>query len=146
MGGCRVLMWFLLVISQRLWLCVPPVVLCGLDGALTLWGQPPQYWTSGYNTFHEANPLAAWLLTVHPLAFAAAGLAYCLGVCAAVSWLPLRYSVAMTTLVSLGHAVGVVSWVATLIRRQRGENDLAGAPGFDVSHPLARRLRSSPLD
>jgi hypothetical protein len=99
---------------RRIWLCLPPVVLCGLDGGLTLWGQPAEYWANGYKTFHEGNPLAAWLLTVHPLAFTAAGLGYCLGVCAAVLWLPVRGSVAVMTLVSLAHAVAATTWVIAL--------------------------------
>jgi hypothetical protein len=106
--------------SGRIWLCLPPVVLCGLDGGLTLWGQPAAYWANGYQTYDEGNPLAAWLLTVHPLAFAAAGVVYCVGVCAAVMWLPGRYAVAVASLVSLGHTVGAAAWVILLVRQPGG--------------------------
>jgi len=106
--------------SRRIWLCLPPVFLCGLDGGMTLWGQPTEYWAGGYSTIREANPLAAWLLTVHPMAFTAAGLVYCLAVCVAVLWLPLRYALALSILVSLAHAVGVVTWGIWLIQQPRG--------------------------
>jgi hypothetical protein len=107
--------WNNRVISERLWLCLPPVVLCGIDGGLTLWGQPSEYWTNGYHTFREGNPLAAWLLTVHPLAFGVAGLAYCLSLCGVLLWLPLRFSRVLAGLVSLAHAVAVVAWTITLL-------------------------------
>src|SRR5437899_1167445 len=42
---------------QRLWWCLPAVVLCVADGLLTLWGQPVAYWSGGFAVVREGNPL-----------------------------------------------------------------------------------------
>lgn len=105
---------------KRLCLCLPPVLLCVLDGCMTLCGQPPDYWTSGYTIFREANPVAAWLLTVHPLAFATAGVPYSLMIIGTIFWLPLRYSTVVAGFVSLAHAVGVLTWTVVLLQESPG--------------------------
>jgi Domain of unknown function (DUF5658) len=105
---------------QRLWLCVPPITLCAFDGCMTLWGQPAAYWAGDYATVQEGNPLAAWFLTMHPLAFAAAGVPYVLLVAAAILWLPGRWSETAAALVSLSHAVGVVAWTVVLTSESPG--------------------------
>jgi hypothetical protein len=99
----------------RRWLwCLPPVVLCGYDGCLTLWGQPPAYWANGYTTVRESNPLAAWFLTVHPLAFAASGVPYVLGVAWAILRLPWPWYMVLSATVALAHAVAVLAWTMVL--------------------------------
>jgi hypothetical protein len=105
---------------QRFWLCAPPITLCAFDGCMTLWGQPAAYWTDGYATVREGNPLAAWLLAVHPLVFAAAGVPYVLLVGGAILRLPWRWSVTAAVLVSLSHAVGVVAWTVVLTGESPG--------------------------
>ncbi len=100
---------------QRLWLCLPPITLCAFDGCLTLWGQPASYWAGDHATVNEGNPLAAWLLTMHPLAFIAAGVPYLLLIAGAILWLPRRCSGAAAVLISLSHAVGVVAWTGVFL-------------------------------
>jgi len=95
---------------QRLWWCLPAVVLCVADGLLTLWGQPVAYWSGGFAVVREGNPLAAWLLSVHPLAFAAAGVPYLLVVLGTVMVLPRRWAVAAAVGVALAHAFAVGVW------------------------------------
>ena len=58
---------------ERLWWCLPAIVLCATDGLLTLWGQPQAYWSGNFASINEDHPVAAWFLSLHPLAFAAAG-------------------------------------------------------------------------
>lgn len=105
---------------QRLWLYVPPVLLFLLDGCLTLLGQPTAYWGGDFSTVNEGNPLAAWLLTVHPLAFAAAGVPYTLLVAGAILWLPWRWAEIAAVLVSLSHMFGVISWSGLLASESFG--------------------------
>ena len=95
---------------KRLWLCLPGAVLCAADGSLTLWGQPAAYWAGGYAAVLEGNPLAAWMLRIHPLAFAASAVPY-LGVfAAAVLALPRRWAAGVAVVVPAAHAFGVVTW------------------------------------
>jgi hypothetical protein len=100
--------------AERLWLCVPVIVLCAADGLLTLAGQPAEYWSGGYAAVNEAQPVAAWFLTLHPLAFAFAGVPYILLVAGGILWLPRRYAVAVAVIVALAHAFAVFLWCRVL--------------------------------
>jgi hypothetical protein len=102
---------------ERLWWCVPAVVLCAADGFLTLWGQPAAYWSGGFAAVNEGNPLAAWLLTVHPLAFAASAVPYLLVVVGIVMVLPRRWAAAVAVGVASAHALAVVVWCLVLFRQ-----------------------------
>jgi hypothetical protein len=99
---------------QRLWWCLPAMVLCASDGLLTLWGQPAEYWSGGFELVREGNPLAAWLLTVHPLAFAAAGVPYLLVVLGTVMALPRRWAAAAAVVIASAHAFAVGLWCLVL--------------------------------
>ena len=102
---------------ERLWWCLPTLVLGPADGFLTLWGQPGAYWSGGFAEVNEVNPLAAWLLTVHPLAFAASGAPYLLLVVGAVMALPWRWAAAVALVVASTHALGVGLWCLDLFRQ-----------------------------
>jgi hypothetical protein len=102
---------------QRLWWCLPAIVLCAADGLLTLWGQPAEYWSGGFALVREGNPLAAWLLTVHPLAFAAAGVPYLLVVLGTVMALPRRWAAAAAVGIASAHAFAVGLWCLVLFRQ-----------------------------
>jgi hypothetical protein len=102
---------------RRLWLCLPAVVLCAADGLVTLWGQPAAYWSGGFAVVREGNPLAAWLLAVHPLAFAAAAVPYVLLVVGTILMLPRRWAAAMAVGVASAHAFAVAAWCLILFRQ-----------------------------
>jgi hypothetical protein len=101
-------------LRQRAWLCLPPVLACGCDVAATFLGQGPRYWSGGYRSAQEMNPLAGPLLALHPAAFAGAAV----GWAAAVATLLVRWrsplAVATAFAVTFGHALGVASWLVTL--------------------------------
>jgi hypothetical protein len=101
---------------QRLWWCLPAVGQCVADGLLTLWGQPAVYWSGGFAVVREGNPLAAWLLSVHPLAFAVAGLPYLLVVLGTVIVVPRRWAAVVAVGVASAHAFAVSVWCAVLFR------------------------------
>lgn len=101
---------------RRLWLCLPVTALPAADGLLTLWGQPAAYGSGGFAAVREWNPLAAWFLALHPLAFAAAGLLYLLLAAAAVLLLPRRWAAAVAVGVAAAHAFAVAAWCLVLFR------------------------------
>jgi hypothetical protein len=100
---------------RRLWLCVPVAVCAAADGLLTLIGQPPEYWSGGYAQVSEANPLGAWLLTVHPLAFAAACVPYLVLVGGLIVALPRRWALLVAVVVPLAHAFAAAVWCFVLL-------------------------------
>ena len=105
------------MLSQRVWLCVGPAVMCMIDVGLTLAFQPSRYWQEGYQFSHDANPLARWLLELHPLAFLGASLLWILALSAAMFRLRWRTARIAALVVLFGHALGASTW---LIRRPYG--------------------------
>jgi hypothetical protein len=91
--------------------------MCVADGCLTLYGQPAAYWSNGYATVREGNPLAAWVLGLHPAAFVASGVPYLILVVGAVVLLPRRWAAAVAVAVALAHAAGVAAWLLVLCRQ-----------------------------
>jgi hypothetical protein len=82
-------------------------VLCAADGLITLWGQPAAYWSGEFRVVREGNPLAAWFLTVHPLAFVAAAVPYLLVVVGTIMLLPQRWAAAVAIGIAATHALAV---------------------------------------
>jgi hypothetical protein len=101
---------------QRLWLWLPTVVLSAADGFMTLAGQPAAYWEGDFAIVDELNPLAAWFLSLHPLAFAASGVPYLLLVAALIVRLPRPWSAAVAVVIAATHALGVVLWSLILFQ------------------------------
>jgi hypothetical protein len=96
---------------HRLWLCLPPVLLALLDGALTLAGQPAQYWSGDFAARRELNPFFDFLLAWHPGAFLAGLAVWCLGIGIVILFAPWRVSFLAALLFTLGHACGAGSWI-----------------------------------
>jgi hypothetical protein len=99
---------------DRIYLCLPPLVMVPLDLGLTLWGQPPEYWTGAYAT-NEGNPLAEQLLLIHPAAFLAAGVAWLALVVGSVTILPRPAALTISVAVSQAHAWAAGIWVRVLL-------------------------------
>jgi uncharacterized protein DUF5658 len=103
--------------SRRLWLCLPVVVFSAADGLFTLYGQPHEYWSNGFKTIREGNPIAAWLLGVHPLAFALSAIPYLAVIALAVVSLPRYLGAAIALCVAVAHAFAVGWWCFVLFER-----------------------------
>ncbi len=99
---------------HRLWWFLPVALFAGVDGLITLWGQPSEYWSEGYFQIHEANPLGYWLLSIHPLVFAAAGVPYLLLVASTILILPKRWAIGVAVVLTGSHAFGVCAWCEVL--------------------------------
>lgn len=99
-------------LKQRfLGLCVPPVLLCLLDNALTLAGQSAEYWAGNYASVNEGSPTFYQLLQVHPAAFAAGGALWIAIFVAGILLLPDTLALIVSIAVTCGHTLGAASWI-----------------------------------
>jgi hypothetical protein len=89
------------------------VALSILDYALTLWGQPSEYWAGDYASCAEGNPVLRWCLEQHPAAALAEAVVWVTLVVTAVLVLPLRAAKVVSLGVALGHVVGANTWLWT---------------------------------
>ena len=96
---------------QRLWLFLPPVVLCVVDAALTLRGQPREYWSGDFSQALEFNPLGHVLLAHHPLTFAIGVAVYLAFFLMLVQLLSARLAIFIAFALSIGHAIGGAGWL-----------------------------------
>ena len=99
---------------DRLYLYLPPLAMAPLDVDMTLWGQPPEYW-SGVAAVCEGNPLGAGLLLIHPAAFLAAGVAWLAPVAGLLTILPRPSALIVSVAVSQAHAWAAGKWVRALL-------------------------------
>jgi hypothetical protein len=97
---------------QRLWLAMPPVLLCVADAALTLWGQPREYWQGDFSRVLEFNPLGHVLLAYHPWAFAVGVAGYLAIFLILTQLLTRRWMILLTFALSIGHVIGGAGWLA----------------------------------
>jgi hypothetical protein len=101
-----------MTLQQRLWLALPPVLLCVADAALTLRGQPREYWQGDFSRVLEFNPLGHVLLAYHPWAFAAGVAVYLVFFLILMQLLTRRWIILLTFVLSIGHAIGGAGWLA----------------------------------
>lgn len=99
---------------RKVWLCVPPFVLCMLDQGITLYGQGPEYWRGNRSVAAEGNPWFYWLLLQHPLAFEAGILAWVAVFCVVILALPRRAAMTLSIAIVIGHTWGTATWLCYL--------------------------------
>lgn len=97
-----------LILNNPLFLVFALPIIVDVVG--TVLGQPPEYWSSGYQVFNEAVPIYP-LLQIHPLLF----IIFCL-----VVWLSFTYwltkklkeplNIWATTSLLIGHGYNSVTW------------------------------------
>jgi hypothetical protein len=95
---------------RRFWLCIPPMLLCLLDGGLTLASRGEPYWSGVYATADEANPLFKPILQWHPLAFVAAGAMSLAAFSVVIVLSRIDIAVLVSFCLSLGHAIRAAGW------------------------------------
>src|SRR5262245_14755898 len=97
---------------SRLWLLAPATGLCVVDAALTLRGQPEEYWAGDYSAAIEGNPFIHPLLAKGPHVFvgSVAGWIVLLALVVSVFRQPIVGWIAV--LAAASHAVGGASWLA----------------------------------
>ncbi len=97
-----------------MWLGLPPLLLCALDGALTLAGQPAAYWQGDRAAARELNPLFDLLLRYDPGVAVAGLVVWLVMIALAVLLLPGRSAFLAAFACAFGHACGAASWMVTL--------------------------------
>jgi hypothetical protein len=100
----------------RLWLCVAPAVLATLDKAMTLWGQPAEYWAGDYTGYNELNPVSAWSLGWHPLALVVQNFLWISAFGLLIVVLPRRMAKILALAIAMGHAAGVGWWLLIILQ------------------------------
>lgn len=96
---------------RAFWLLVPPIALCLLDFGLTLAGQSRAYWNGNFTDINELSPSFAYYLTVHPLAFVAAGLLWIAIFSGLIMLLPEVLALIVAIAILFGHTVGALTWL-----------------------------------
>jgi hypothetical protein len=96
---------------KKLWLCLPPLVLCLADQIVTLRAQPQEYWTGLYHMAQEGAPHGYWLFSQHPLAYIAAAAGYMVAFSLVILALPRRLAETASIALVLGHAWGTATWL-----------------------------------
>jgi hypothetical protein len=101
-----------MVEPHRLWMCSGPLLLGVTDMVVTFCEQPAQYWGEGYQVMREHNPLANWLLAVHPAAFLGGNLIWMCCFSLAILFLPPGMARVVAFVVMVGHALAVSTWLS----------------------------------
>jgi hypothetical protein len=96
---------------RKLWLCLPPLLICFVDQVVTLRGQPAEYWAGDYLKALEGSPQGLWLLQRHPLAYVAAAFGYMLAFSGAILLLPRLLAQTLAVGMVLGHSWGAATWL-----------------------------------
>jgi hypothetical protein len=100
-----------MTIRQRLWLCLPPLLMYNLDVGLTLAGQNEDYWSGDYSLVDEMNVFAHLLLSTHPFLFAAAALLWEVVFCGLILVLRPWLAASIALLIAVGHTYGSCTWI-----------------------------------
>jgi hypothetical protein len=146
---------------QRLWLCLPPLLVCLGDQVATFWNQPSDYWAGHYWATWEQSPHGAWLMTRHPLAYLGAALGYMLLFTVVILLLPRRLALVGAIALVLGHTwgMGVCLWdpleqwrywpllgmflaiaVLTVLCMEWSDPDTSGEPRAAPKEPSGERM------
>jgi hypothetical protein len=97
--------------ADRLWLCVPMVVLAALDVGITLAGQSAEYWAGDRSAVLEANPIARAILSYQPSALVAFAVVGTAGCCLIVCIVPFEIALGLAFIPSFTHAIGASTWM-----------------------------------
>src|SRR4051794_29710985 len=91
---------------RRLWLALPPLLVCLADQVMTLSGQPAAYWAGDYSKPQEGSPQGYWLLAQHPLAYVAGAAGYMFAFTVVIMFLPRLMAQMLAVGLVMGHAWG----------------------------------------
>ena len=97
--------------SQRMRLCLAPLLPKILDMTLTLAGQCAAYWNGDYSQVAEDNPLMRWFLEQHPLGFVVVSLVGMAFYVCLIYWLPPKLGRLVALIAIVVHTYGAASWL-----------------------------------
>src|SRR5688572_30219148 len=96
---------------QRLWLCLPPLLLAVIDSVITGLHQDPEYWRGHLGLTQEANPLVNWAMQQHTLGLPLVTLAWIVVFSLLLAWLPYRLALFTALAISFGHGFMAGTWL-----------------------------------
>ena len=112
------------------WLLLPPIAICALDIAITLYGQSDRYWAGDYASVNEVSPSFGRYLAIHPTAFIAAGMLWIVIFSLIIALLPRFWATFTSVGVVLGHMTGSTSWLVYRFGSYQSANVLFALTAF----------------
>jgi hypothetical protein len=103
-----------MALQSRTRIVLTPIFASGADVAMTLVGQPPNYWSGQFSDVDEFNPLARLLLSWHPGWFIAAALTWWLILILFLLRANAGLAVAIAHVVTFLHAMAAGAWMVRL--------------------------------
>lgn len=96
---------------RRLWLCLPPLVMCLIDDAITLHAQDDLYWSGLWHLGVECNPVVRYTMQQHPLMMQVLTVAWIGAFAAAIVWGPRRFALFVSLAVTFAHGSAAGTWL-----------------------------------
>ena len=97
--------------KRRLWLCLPPVVCCFIDYALTTRYQPASYWAGHLETANELNPVVRAVMERSIVMGHLLPWIWCGLISGLILTTPRWFAVFLSIAVAFGHAHATCSWL-----------------------------------
>ena len=97
--------------TNKLWLCLPFILVCVSDGCITLYGQSALYWSGNYHLSNESFPAFNWALQQGPTVFVLQSLLWIMVFSVLVLFLSGFISEALSLALTMGHSWGVMTWL-----------------------------------
>jgi type III secretory pathway component EscU len=99
------------LMKGRLWLCVPIIITDLLDATVTMIGQSADYWKGSYDRIDEFNPIARWLLTIHPIGIVIYTILDIAVISLLIMLMPLMISKTLSAFWAIGSAKAIYNWL-----------------------------------
>lgn len=96
---------------RRLWLCLPPVVMCLIDDAITLRGQSSAYWSGHWGDGFDANPVVQFCMQHHFLTMQALTAAWIAAFSALIILGPRRIALFVSLALTFAHGSAASTWL-----------------------------------
>ena len=100
---------------NRLWLCLPFLVIFLVDAGITLACQPSQYWAGDRTFINEMFPLFAWGLAKGPSVFALLCAMWVLAFSVVIMVIPRLLAEILSLSLVSGHTWGTMTWLVNRI-------------------------------
>ncbi len=96
-------------------LLVLPIALSVLDFSVTLTFQPEEYWAGDRMAVVEANPIARWVLMVHPLLIVPAMVAWYVLMVPLIFHTPAKIGMRVIVAHILAHTIVTCGWLVRML-------------------------------
>ena len=112
----RVLQWYLGVPPRLvIRLLALPVALSVLDFSVTLFFQPAAYWAGDRMAVVEANPIARWVLIIHPLLIVPAMVVWYLLMFPLIFRAPAKFGLRVIVAHLVAHTIVISGWLIRML-------------------------------